>query len=238
VNAATELMNWFATDPTGTGDPDILMLGDYNSYAMEDPITVIKTAGFTNLIETFVGPDAYSYVFDGQWGYLDHALSNAALTDQVTGVADWHINADEPSVLDYNTNFKSAGQLISLYAPDPFRVADHDPVLIDLSLTNNDPPTADAGGPYTVVEGFTITLTASGADPENGALTYAWDLDNNGDFETSGQSVIFDATMLTAPNTYTVKVQVTDSGGLTAVDEATVTVIPPWKVHLPIVTKP
>ena len=43
VNAVTELMNWFATDPTGTGDPDILMLGDYNSYAKEDPITAIKT---------------------------------------------------------------------------------------------------------------------------------------------------------------------------------------------------
>ena len=36
-------MTWLATNPTGTGDPDILMLGDYNSYAMEDPITVIKT---------------------------------------------------------------------------------------------------------------------------------------------------------------------------------------------------
>ncbi len=37
VNAVTELMNWLATDPTGTGDPDILLVGDYNSYAMEDP---------------------------------------------------------------------------------------------------------------------------------------------------------------------------------------------------------
>ena len=78
VNAVTELMNWFATDPTGTGDPDILMLGDYNSYAKEDPITVIE-AGFTNLIESFLGPDAYSYVFDGQWGYLDHALGSASI---------------------------------------------------------------------------------------------------------------------------------------------------------------
>ncbi len=92
VNAATELMNWLATDPTGTGDPDILLIGDYNSYAMEDPITVIKNAGFTNLIESFLGPDAYSYVFDGQWGYLDHALGSASLVSQVTGVGDYHIN--------------------------------------------------------------------------------------------------------------------------------------------------
>ena len=44
VNAATELMNWLATNPTGTGDSDIILIGDYNSYAMEDPITVIKDA--------------------------------------------------------------------------------------------------------------------------------------------------------------------------------------------------
>ena len=55
VNAVTELMNWFATDPTGTGDPDILMLGDYNSYAKEDPITAIENGGFTNLVASVIG---------------------------------------------------------------------------------------------------------------------------------------------------------------------------------------
>ena len=117
VNSVNQLLRWFATDPTGTGDPDILMLGDYNSYAKEDPITTLEAGGFTNLVYQFAGPDAYSYVFDGQWGYLDQALGTASLTAQVTGVADYHIDADEPSVLDYNTDFKSAGQLVSLYAP-------------------------------------------------------------------------------------------------------------------------
>ncbi len=114
--AANLLTDWLASDPTGTGDPDALIVGDLNSYAMEDPITAIKNAGYTNLIYQYGGPDAYSYVFDGQWGYLDHALSNASLTPQVTGVADWHINADEPSVLDYNTDFKTAN-LISRCMP-------------------------------------------------------------------------------------------------------------------------
>ena len=58
VNAANALAAWLATDPTGTGDPDILLIGDYNSYAKEDPITAIKSAGYTNLIESLVGPDA------------------------------------------------------------------------------------------------------------------------------------------------------------------------------------
>jgi hypothetical protein len=73
-------------------------------------------------------------VFDAQWGYLDHALGNAAVVPHVTGVAEWHVNADEPSVLDYNRNFKSAGQLVSLYAPDRFRMSDHDPVAVGLDL--------------------------------------------------------------------------------------------------------
>ncbi|MEQ1871689.1 MAG: ExeM/NucH family extracellular endonuclease, partial [Vicinamibacterales bacterium] len=133
VAAAATLMNWLASDPTGTGDPDILLVGDYNAYAMEDPITLIKNAGFTNLVESFLGPDAYSYVFDGQWGYLDQALGSASLVPQVSGVADYHINADEPSALDYNTEFKTPGQVASFFAPDAFRVSDHDPVIIGLN---------------------------------------------------------------------------------------------------------
>ena len=35
-----------------------------------------RAAGFTNLIEDRIGADAYCYVFDGQWGYLDHALGS------------------------------------------------------------------------------------------------------------------------------------------------------------------
>ena len=223
VNSVKELLNWFATDPTGTGDPDVLMLGDYNSYAKEDPITTLEAGGFTNLVLSFVGEDAYSYVFDGQWGYLDQALGTASLTAQVTGVADYHIDADEPSVLDYNTDFKTTNLINTLYAPDQFRISDHDPVMVGLQL--NDPPTVDAGGPYSVNEGSSVTLSATGSDPNGDSLSYAWDLDNNGSFETPGQSVTFDAASLNAPATYTVRVQATDTGGLTAVDEATIYVI-------------
>lgn len=132
TDAANALVNWLATDPTNSGDSDYLIIGDLNSYAMEDPITAIKNAGYTNLIEQFSGADAYSYVFDGQFGYLDHALSNSSLTSQVTGVAEWHINADEPNVFDYNEEFNPP----SLYSVDPYRTSDHDPVIIGLNLGN------------------------------------------------------------------------------------------------------
>ena len=70
------LADYLATDPTGSGDPDLLIIGDLNSYRMEDPITTLEAAGYTDLIEQFVGADGYCYVFDGQLGYLDHALAN------------------------------------------------------------------------------------------------------------------------------------------------------------------
>ncbi|MGH3811755.1 MAG: ExeM/NucH family extracellular endonuclease [Pseudonocardiaceae bacterium] len=132
---ATELARWLRDEVVpAAGDPDVLIVGDLNSYAGEDPIAVLEGAGYTNLIRAFGGDDAYSFVFDGQLGYLDYAMASASLRDQVTGTGEAHHNADEPTALDYNTNFKTTGQIASLYAPDRFRTSDHDPVLVGLNL--------------------------------------------------------------------------------------------------------
>ena len=134
TNAARMLAAFLASDPTNTEETDILILGDLNSYAKEDPITALLAAGYTNLVLQRLGEDAYSFVFDGQWGYLDHALGYRAAVDQVTGVAEWHVNADEPPILDYNLEFKSVAQQALFYAPDQYRMSDHDPVLVGLDL--------------------------------------------------------------------------------------------------------
>jgi uncharacterized protein len=117
TRAAQELAAWLAVEPTGTADPDVLILGDLTAYAREDPVNALETVGFVDLLADRIGPAAYTCASDGQWGSLDHALASRILDPQVTGVGVWHINADERSVLDYNTNFKSAGQVASLYAP-------------------------------------------------------------------------------------------------------------------------
>ncbi len=226
--AAQALVDWLAGDPTGSGDPDYIILGDLNSYAMEDPVDAIKAGpddmpgtadDYANLIAQFQGAFAYSYVFDGQAGYLDHALANAGMAAQVTGVVDWHINADEPDVLDYDTSFKPTAQ-DALYEPNAYRSSDHDAVLVGLDLTNL-PPTVDAGGPYSTGVNVPVQVSASGSDPEGKPLSYAWDLDNDGSFETPGQSVEF---MSTIPGIYTILVQATDIEGLTAVDQTYVAV--------------
>jgi predicted extracellular nuclease len=132
--AAEALVDWIATDPTGSGDRDVLVIGDLNSYAKEAPIDVFIREGYTNLVEQFLGDEAYSFVFDASAGYLDHALASPTLSAQVAGLTEWHINADEPSILDYNTDFKSADQIEDLYTPDQYRSADHDPLLVGLDL--------------------------------------------------------------------------------------------------------
>ena len=135
--AAAQLMrSWLATDPTGTAEPDVLILGDLNAYAKEDPIALFTDHGWRDLIGSYGGAQAYGYVFNGQWGYLDHALATPSLAlGQVAGAAHWHINADEPGVLDYNVNFKTANLVDTLFVGDEFRNSDHDPAVVALALT-------------------------------------------------------------------------------------------------------
>jgi uncharacterized protein len=144
--AAEALVDWLASDPTGSSDIDYLIIGDLNSYDKEEPIDAIlkgsdDTLGtvddYTDLLYHFIGEFAYSYVFDGQLGYLDHALASSNLMHQVTGATVWHINADEPDLIDYDTSFKGPNQ-DAIYAPDAYRSSDHDPVIVGLDLTHYD----------------------------------------------------------------------------------------------------
>ena len=105
-------------------DNDMLIMGDLNAYAKEDPIQALLEAGMYDLHREFHADSSYSYVYGNQAGYLDHAIANQALIKQVTGVAAWHVNSDES---DYFTYDKSYDETI-------FRYSDHDPVLVGLRL--------------------------------------------------------------------------------------------------------
>ena len=140
--AAEALVDWLASDPTGSGDDDFLIIGDLNSYTKEDPIDALLAGGYTDLVQAFAGELAYSFVFDGQLGYLDHALAGSGLTDEVTGATIWHINADEPDILDYDTTFKQPEQ-DALFEPNAFRSSDHDAVIVGLDMCDEIAPTLD-----------------------------------------------------------------------------------------------
>ncbi|CAO4137061.1 ExeM/NucH family extracellular endonuclease [Methylorubrum extorquens] len=134
--AATALAHWVSMRPTGTQDSDTLLLGDFNAYLKEDALDILKAAGFTNLAEDRLA-NPYSYVFDGAYGALDHALASASLNRQVTGVTEWHINADEADAIDYNLDFGRSPS--SFDGRSPARESDHDPVLVGLRLDQTAP---------------------------------------------------------------------------------------------------
>ena len=176
TDAAAAIVDFLAGDPTGQGDPDHLILGDLNAYKKETPITTLTGAGYTDLIEQFEGPNAYSFVFDGQIGYLDYALANQAMTPQITGVDEWHINADEVNVFDYNDNiqdpaeasFERISEALPIYAPDAYRSSDHDPVLVGISLAIPEPVYECGSQSFTVSElealGYNVILGTDGND--------------------------------------------------------------------------
>jgi uncharacterized protein len=137
TNAANVLVDWLKTDPTDSEDPDFLLIGTLNAYAKEDPVLALEHGGYTSLMER-LGPEAYTFNDGAQSGYLDHALATGTLVPQVAGIDVWHINADEPAAADFNTEHKTD----DLFEADqPYRMSDHDPIVIELNLTPSAPET-------------------------------------------------------------------------------------------------
>ncbi|MGJ9372886.1 ExeM/NucH family extracellular endonuclease [Nesterenkonia sp. CF4.4] len=112
----------------------VFLMGDFNSYEMEDPVQVIAEAGYANLSAETGG---YSYMFDGAVGSLDHLFASEAAAADVAQTEIWNINAVEPLALEYS-RYNSVGTL--LYTPDQWRSSDHDPILADLALSGPSTP--------------------------------------------------------------------------------------------------
>ncbi|MGB4064150.1 MAG: ExeM/NucH family extracellular endonuclease [Azonexus sp.] len=119
-----------------SGDADVIVIGDLNAYGKEDPILDFTAAGYVNQVDRFNNL-GYSYVFDGEAGYLDHALATPSLSAQIAGAAHWRINADEPAIIDYNLEYKQPACTTcgpDYYTNTVYRSSDHDPVVIGLNL--------------------------------------------------------------------------------------------------------
>ncbi len=128
VKEANAVISAVNSNKGSYGDDDVLVIGDLNAYAKEDPITAFVNAGYTDMLQYFHTDSAYTYVYRGEAGYLDHALANESMSKQITGVTPFHINADEESVYGYSG---------SKYQADMFRSSDHDPVIVGIALGYN-----------------------------------------------------------------------------------------------------
>jgi hypothetical protein len=183
-----------------SADPaaSVVVLGDLNDFEFSDTVGILEAAGLHDLMEALPLNQRYSYEFEGNAQVLDHILFSGPLFGRPLVFDPVHVNAE---LFD--------------------QASDHDPSVVRVFL--NDPPSVAAGGPYSAPEGSSTTLTAAGSDPEGGTLSYAWDLDNNGSFETSGQSVGFSAD--DGPPSPVVRVHATDDAGLTSTGQVTVSVL-------------
>ena len=192
-----------------SADPgaNVVVLGDLNDFEFSQTVQILEGAGLHDLMNTLPLNERYSYEFEGNAQVLDHIMFSGPLFSRLFSFDPVHVNAE---FFD--------------------QVSDHDPSVVRVLL--NDPPSASAGGPYAVDEGSSVMLTASGSDPEGDALSYAWDLDGNGSFETPGQSVTFSPD--DGPASPVVKVRVTDAEGLFSDAQTTVTVnnLPPTVTSL------
>lgn len=128
--AVERLIDWLANDPVPMASGASLLIGDFNAYSQEKPLSVLQQAGFVNLVAKFHREPQYTFIYRGAAGSLDHAFANPLLARRARGARIWHINADYPPWIDYNLEGKTAEQVRALYDPSAVRSSDHDPVLV------------------------------------------------------------------------------------------------------------
>lgn len=181
------------------GDDDVLLIGDFNSHGFEDPINTITATGVVNELERFVRPSGivYSYVFDGESGYLDHALATPSLDAQVLGATEWHNNADEPEAIDYNTD----GKPQDLYVNNAYRASDHDPVVISLNLAGTATVT-DVSASFSIVRSAFVLSRATGQYGAALTLTNNSNAAVNGPFQVEIAGLPAGVTLANATGTH------------------------------------
>ncbi|GAB3600270.1 ExeM/NucH family extracellular endonuclease [Microbacterium tumbae] len=124
VAQAESILDFTETIEETTGSSDILLIGDFNAYAKEDPIEVFTSAGWSDVARE-QAPDEHTYTFDGELGSLDHVLASPSLAASITGAGVWSINSPEWSDRGYAFGAAEAGT--------PFRSSDHDPIIVGVS---------------------------------------------------------------------------------------------------------
>ena len=120
VESARQLNQWVNAEAARLKVKDIVLLGDFNAYAMEDPIRTLHDLGWQDAFKVARVEQPYSYVYNGYSGRLDHALLSPAMARRLAGAAEWHSNADEQEASGYQ------GRNVQ----GPWRSSDHDPLLL------------------------------------------------------------------------------------------------------------
>lgn len=133
-------------------------------------LVVTKTYGYLNAVgmkDAEHGKISWSYSYEDEIGSLDHLLITPSLKDRLVDAADWHINAAESPLYDYNEDRK--GDFAdAFYADDVYRSSDHDSAIMVLAYT---PGETESGQPvHLAISGGWIDVPYT-IPAEAGALT-------------------------------------------------------------------
>ena len=200
-----------------TDDPPNLMAADYVATfqtvaappVIDDAPAVQSTSPGNGATDVARGANL-SVTFDepvdvtGDWFDITCATSHGHTAAVSGGPLTFSLDPGADFAYDEACTFTvSAGNVSDQDTNDPpnLMTADHVATFHTVAAPPDPPkpPTVDAGGPYDVVVGGSVNVSATGSQPDGQTLTYRWDLDDNGSFETPGQSVTFSAAGLAAP---------------------------------------
>ena len=136
----------------------------------ENGQVITKTYGYLNAVgmkDAEHGKTSWSYSYEDEIGSLDHVLITPSLKDRLVDAADWHINAAESPLYDYNEDRK--GDFAdAFYADDVFRSSDHDSAIMVLGYT---PGETDSGQPVHLTKAGGFINVPYTIPAEAGALT-------------------------------------------------------------------
>ena len=122
VASARKMSAWVNSLSETTRVDNAIILGDMNAYRREDPIEVIRQAGFVELMDS-EQDNTYSFMYYGQAGTLDYAFVSEPLRQKVRQAFIWNVNAGFPA---------------QMTLPEPWlRFSDHDPVVVDIALRHS-----------------------------------------------------------------------------------------------------
>ena len=160
---------------------------------------------------------------DGQWGTTDDDYGNLNISP-ASPVADAGSNAVVPTSLTTDSAGNPRFQEI-VTAP---QTGIGTPPIVDMGAYEATPGlAANAGGPYVVLQGKSLTLSGHGASDIAGALQYAWDWTGNGLFDdASAPDPAFPVSSFPVGATVNVSLRITDSTGRTIISTTSVRIAP------------
>lgn len=235
--------DFFTFDEYGRATNSFQYWIDFESV-LPFPTSMYGSPSFETVIR---GPEIYAY------GQIPIRNKLGASSDPTSG--GWgEIRALVPYELVANTltfglSLESFGDLDGLFS--------YSLVLMEFGGTTDSlesqntpdpiPPIAHINGPYTVYVGDALTLDGNGStDPDGDIVSYMWDLDDEGVFETdAGVQAIFNVSYtyleslrLLINHTYTIHLKVIDNDGLSGIADSTLTIVPKPAVKVAVDIKP